>query len=89
MSDYRDFFIDGPRGPRRDPDAPNEFFTPGRTLANGRASLTVTMTKAQKRMYLELGGAPWLKNLLTDALKAKTPNASSSATGGAQPTSTP
>ena len=47
MSDYRDFFIDGPRGPRRDPDAPNEFFTPGRTLANGRASLTVTMTKAE------------------------------------------
>lgn len=74
MSDYRDFFIDGPRGPRRDPDAPSEFFTPGRTLAKGRASLTVTMTKDQKRIYLELGGAPWLKKVLTDALKAKTPN---------------
>jgi len=24
MSDYRDFFIDGPRGPRRDPDAPTK-----------------------------------------------------------------
>ena len=71
MSDYKDFFIDGARGPRRDPDAPNEFYTPGRTLAKGRASLTVTMTKAQKRMYIELGGAPWLKKVLTNALKEK------------------
>ena len=65
MGDYSDYFIDGP-GIDRGGD-----LNPGRKLAKGRASLTVTMTKEQKRMYLALGGAPWLKGLLTAAIKAK------------------
>lgn len=69
MSDYRDYFIDGPG---RDPHMRDAFsVTPGRVLPKGRASLTVTMTKEQKRMYLQLGGAPWLKAQLSAALKAE------------------
>jgi hypothetical protein len=68
-SDYRDYFIDGPWV---DPDMRDAFSLPHRrVLGNGRARLTVTMTKAQKRMYLELGGAPWLKKVLSQALKSK------------------
>ena len=67
MSDYRDYFIDGPGIDRGGSDFCSVY--PKRSLPKGRASLTVTMTKEQKNMYLALGGAPWFKKVLTDAIK--------------------
>jgi allophanate hydrolase subunit 2 len=61
MSDYRDYFIDGPG---IDPDAP------GCYRAAKKPRITVVLSKTQKRAYLALGGGVWLKRTLSEAAKS-------------------